>query len=319
MNITIVIPIYNVEPYILECLESVSNQTLTEGVECILVDDCGTDNSVRIVDEFISNYTGGIQFSLIHHPQNGGLSAARNTAMMATKGRYVYFLDSDDSIAPDCIEEMTRLINKYPDVDMVIGNNDINDIIGFPFGEYTEDPVTIIRNLLHFNGRAVAAQRHMVRLEVIKENNLSFLPGIIHEDNLWTFLLSKHIHSIAFCPKDQYNYRKDNPNSIMRSKKIDKEIRAYRTIIEKCSANIDFFLKGTQRRYIYMNLQVALNAGYYENEAGRQHLIATFGNACSLAERLALNIYFSSMNGFVKRIANAVLMRLFSLDDRLRK
>lgn len=81
MDISVIVPIYNVENYILECLQSVAAQTKTKNVECILVDDCGTDNSVKVAEQFISAYKGDISFALFHHSENKGLSAARNTGI----------------------------------------------------------------------------------------------------------------------------------------------------------------------------------------------------------------------------------------------
>lgn len=97
-RVSIIIPIYNVEPYILECLQSVDKQTIGDDIECILVDDCGTDNSVLVAEDFIKSYNGRVHFTLIHHQKNGGLSAARNTGIHAAHGEYLYFLDSDDTI-----------------------------------------------------------------------------------------------------------------------------------------------------------------------------------------------------------------------------
>ena len=80
-KITVIIPIYNVEQYIRSCLHSVANQTMTDGIECILINDCGNDNSVAVAEKFIKEYHGKIHFILIHHEQNKGLSAARNTGI----------------------------------------------------------------------------------------------------------------------------------------------------------------------------------------------------------------------------------------------
>ena len=119
-KVSIIIPVYNVELYILKCLESVAAQTMSEGVECILVDDCGKDNSVRIAEDFIRCYQGNIEFVLLHHEHNGGLSAARNTGVRAAKGEYVYFLDSDDEIMPNCMELLYSRVEKYGTVDLVV-------------------------------------------------------------------------------------------------------------------------------------------------------------------------------------------------------
>ena len=84
MKVSIIIPVYNVAPYIQRCLDSVVAQTFQD-IECILVDDCGTDNSVEVAQQYIDNYRGQIQFKLIHHDKNQGLSGARNTGIrMAT-------------------------------------------------------------------------------------------------------------------------------------------------------------------------------------------------------------------------------------------
>lgn len=320
IKISIIIPIYNVELYIKQCLESVERQTETYGIECLLIDDRGQDKSFQVANDFVENYNlshienTGISFRIISHDKNRGLSEARNTGIREARGKYIYFLDSDDTITPDCMQEMLRLIDKYRGVDMVIGNNDISDILCIPFGEYTEDPELIIKNLLFFNGRAVAAQRHMIRKDIIINNHLSFYSGIIHEDNLWTFMLSKFIKSIAFSTKDLYNYSTDNQNSIMRSKKIDKEVKAYRTIIKNCCANIYSYKKGIQKEYILSNLQIAINSHYYTNEEDRISLIYSFADICTLPEKILLKSYFVCRNKFVKRVSLSLLHKLFCLN-----
>ena len=116
MKVSIIIPVYNVAPYIKRCLDSVVAQSFQD-IECILVDDCGTDNSKEIVQQYIDNYQGQIQFKFIHHEKNLGLSGARNTGIKVATGEWLYFLDSDDSIIPDCIAILLALQEKYPDWD----------------------------------------------------------------------------------------------------------------------------------------------------------------------------------------------------------
>ena len=95
-KVSIVIPVYNVEPYIEECLQSVMRQSYRGEIECILIDDCGTDNSMGIAVQLIEEYNGPIDIKVMHHEHNQGLSAARNTGIDAACGDYIYFLDSDD-------------------------------------------------------------------------------------------------------------------------------------------------------------------------------------------------------------------------------
>ena len=90
-SISIIVPVYNVEPYVEECIHSVMRQTYTGPMECIVVDDCGTDNSMAVVEGLIANYKGPISFKVLHHKHNRGLSAARNTGMDAATGDYYFF------------------------------------------------------------------------------------------------------------------------------------------------------------------------------------------------------------------------------------
>ena len=105
VRISIIVPIYNVEPYIERCLRSVMIQTYSN-IECILVDDCTLDNSMKICDCLLGNYIGPIEFKVLHHDHNRGLSAARNTGTDAATGEYIFYLDSDDEITPDSISLM---------------------------------------------------------------------------------------------------------------------------------------------------------------------------------------------------------------------
>lgn len=98
MKLSIVIPVFNVAPYIADCLRSVMRQTYTGSMECLIVDDCGTDDSIAIAKQMIADYKGPIRFQILHHEWNRGLSAARNTGTEAATGEYLYYLDSDDEI-----------------------------------------------------------------------------------------------------------------------------------------------------------------------------------------------------------------------------
>mgnify|MGYP002523974151 FL=1 len=101
MKVTIIIPIYNVAPFVADCIHSVMGQTWQEPLECILVDDCGTDDSMAVVERTLQDYQGPVDFRIVRHEHNRGLSAARNTGLDNATGDYVYFLDSDDEITPD--------------------------------------------------------------------------------------------------------------------------------------------------------------------------------------------------------------------------
>ena len=90
MDISIIIPVFNIAPYIGDCLESVMLQTYTGEMECIIVDDCGIDESIAIAKQMIAKYQGQIEFKIIPHAYNRGLSAARNTGIMHSKGDFIF-------------------------------------------------------------------------------------------------------------------------------------------------------------------------------------------------------------------------------------
>ena len=106
MNISVIIPVYNVEKFVERCVRSIMNQTYTEGVECIIVNDCTPDDSMKIVEKLVKDYTGTICFKLLNHKQNYGLAAVRNTGMNAATGEYIIHIDSDDYCEPDMLEKM---------------------------------------------------------------------------------------------------------------------------------------------------------------------------------------------------------------------
>ena len=121
-SISIIIPVYNVEKYIERCLLSVIGQKGLDGfVECILVDDCTPDRSMQIAQKLIGDYQGSIHFRIIHNNENQGLSCSRNNGLKIAKGDFVYFLDSDDYIYPNCLELLSqRLTYNGSLVDMVV-------------------------------------------------------------------------------------------------------------------------------------------------------------------------------------------------------
>lgn len=307
MNISIIIPIYNVEPYIEECLQSVVAQTFTEEVECILVDDCGTDNSIAIAESFIDSYKGDIKFSLIHHNKNRGLSAARNSGIKAAKGEYLYFLDSDDTIMPNCIETLNAIKNKY-DIDLIQAAY----LDAFPSvpkmnttEEYTKDKKLIKRTLLDYDKNPVMAQNRLVRRSLIIDNNLWFKDGIIHEDNHWTFFLAKHVKTMAFTLEKLYFYR-ETPGSITNKKNIQKESHAFNTMIRDFCNNIDDLEIGAQKRWIFLHLLMLKKNKYYNSKQELEFLINYFANKNTLIEKtiLLLCMYYNWGDKINSRLIN---------------
>ena len=111
--VSVVIPVYNVEKYLSDCLESVLQQNF-EGMEIFCVDDCSTDGSRDILDQYAARDK---RIRIIRYEKNGGLSYARNQAMKQAKGQYIFFLDSDDMMAEGAIQVLyERASSQWLDV-----------------------------------------------------------------------------------------------------------------------------------------------------------------------------------------------------------
>ena len=122
-EVSIIIPIYNVEKYVAECLNSVISQTYDHSkIGCIIVNDCTTDDSIDIVYKIIKKYDGGMSFIICRHEHNEGLSSARNTGIEVAKGNYIFFIDSDDYIYPNSLELLLNASKIYGYPDMLVGN-----------------------------------------------------------------------------------------------------------------------------------------------------------------------------------------------------
>lgn len=320
MKVSIIVPVYNVEEYIVSCLMSVSKQSVKNDIECIIIDDCGTDNSIQIAKEWIKKYKSqecdGIIFKFLHHNFNKGLSAARNTGIDAAIGQYVYFLDSDDEITPNCIEELLATAEKYGDIDLVQGSfteipSYINKHTKRPFECYTNDRRKAKTFLMSYDLNPVTAQNRLVRRQLIIDNKIYFKEGIIHEDNHWTYFLAKYVRTMAICKTPTYFHRY-NPNSITHSRSIEKETKAYGTLIRDFSNDIDQILPGHQKELILNTLIMTLRSGYYKSEDDKKDLIQTFMSNNTLIEKCMFYFYLMTKSS---KILHA-LSRYYKLNDK---
>lgn len=121
MELSIIIPVYNVKEYIKECLDSIYQSDVElNKVEVLCIDDKGNDNSIEIVKEYIEEHHIG-NLKIITHSQNKGLSEARNTGMKQALGKYICFLDSDDMLVMSNLNSMLEQAIKF-DLDILEGN-----------------------------------------------------------------------------------------------------------------------------------------------------------------------------------------------------
>lgn len=251
MKVSIIIPVYNVAPYIKRCLDSVVAQTFQD-IECILVDDCGIDDSKEIVQQYIGNYQGRIKFKFIHHKENLGLSAARNTGIQVATGEWLYFLDSDDSIIPDCIAILLALQENYPDADFVQGNllDESGEISHYGFNnvpEYCDNP-SLLEDLM-LNRVITSAWNRLIKRSWLLEHDLFFPVGMIHEDMYWVYFLSKYVQAAAFSNKGTYTYY-TNEGSIMTAVNRTTRIKRYTSRLQASCGYIDDLLSNNYKSHI---------------------------------------------------------------------
>ncbi len=217
MKLSVIIPIYSVSDYVERCLNSVMAQTYPD-FECIIINDCTPDDSIEKCERMIADYDGPIEFKILHHEYNRGLSAARNTGTDAATGEYIYYLDSDDWISNDCIQRMVNVANQDDDIEMVMGGIErVGDDIQWNHflseGIYTSD---FIEYACQYKIYTMAWNK-LLKLDFIKSHNLSFKEGLLHEDVLWSIQVACFLKKMAAIEDKTYFYR-IRENSIQTNK-----------------------------------------------------------------------------------------------------
>ncbi len=236
MTVSVIIPIYRVSAYIERCVASVANQTFTD-VECLLVDDDSDDDSMEQVETWLKKYSGPIHFRTLFHDRNQGLSAARNTGILASEGEYLFFLDGDDVLPPDSLEQLVGVLNRFSSVDIIQGSTEIVGVDNTPLRyrlqdslpDYSKDMDWIGKSLLERRLIPVTSWNKLISRTWLMSNNLLFKEGIVHEDEHWTYMAAAFVRSIAFCKKITYSHFVTE-GSIMRSQ-VDKSIRSWMVIL----------------------------------------------------------------------------------------
>ncbi|MDL2222601.1 glycosyltransferase [Bacteroidales bacterium OttesenSCG-928-M11] len=222
MKVSVVIPIYNVAGFIERCLLSAFNQTYLD-IEYILVNDATPDNSMEIVNQTVAPYLGTKEIAIINHPKNKGLGAARNSGVKAAKGNYIFFLDSDDEIPQDSIEQLVASMGDY-DVDVSMGEIKVSGAKRSSYpplllkqGVYT-DSQKIFDTYLRKQWYEMAWNK-LIKRDLFIQDGLWFNEQILHEDTLWSFFVASRINSLAVCTAETYCYHIQD-NSITQKKSI---------------------------------------------------------------------------------------------------
>ena len=221
-NVSIIVPVFNVSAYIERCIKSVMDQTYSD-IECIIVDDATPDDSILKCEQMMASYDGPIKFSILHHDHNRGLSAARNTGTNAATVEYMYYLDSDDGITPNCIETLLKPMIEDDNIEIVQGNHilDKNGKEEFYFKGTSSINVSCNYDayLQYFKYHHIAAAlwNKLMKRSFIDNHRLYCKEGIIYEDWLWIFYVLKYLEHICVCKDITYIYHV-RPQSITTEK-----------------------------------------------------------------------------------------------------
>ena len=261
MIVSVIIPIYNSEKYIIRCLNSVVSQTIND-LECILIDDCGNDNTLSLIEKYLKEYNGPKQFKVIRHQNNCGVATARNTGIKAASGTYLFFLDSDDAIVEDCIESLLNLYRAYPDIVMAQGNamDENGEISTYGCHENVPEYINKKEDILFYllSKLTSVPWNRLIKKSFVIKNSLFFLDGKVHEDMLWTYFVAKYADAIAYTNKSTYIYY-TNANSIMTSNSTNQQILRYTSRLDESKIYIHDIRSSNnsnkyQRQYLAVNL-----------------------------------------------------------------
>lgn len=230
-SISIIIPVYQVSDYIIACLGSVSNQSYEGKLECILVDDCGADNSIALANEFIHSYHGPIAFCICSHSSNKGLSSARNTGMHKATGDYLLFLDSDDELMPDAIKNLSLpLVNEKYDIvvgQVKVSGSKIDYNCSLAIGTILRGDA--IRDAYAKRLITTMACNKLYSRKMLKQKSHTFYEGIIHEDELWSLNVYMSAQSLYIIGEQTYLY-KIRANSIVTNSQKNTRIASLHII-----------------------------------------------------------------------------------------
>jgi glycosyltransferase involved in cell wall biosynthesis len=235
-DVSIIIPVYNTEDYIADTIDSIVNQMLSN-IEIIIVDDGSTDKSPQILE----NYKQKDPRIRIISQKNQGVSVARNRGIEEARGKYIYFMDSDDLLDPrtllSCYQKSVK-----EDLDIVFFDAEIFGTVSnkrsfnyrrcYKLTEKVRIGIEMLNYLMDEDAFLVSPCLNLTKLSYLRDLNLKYYPGIIHEDELFTFSLFLHAERINFIAEPFFK-RRLREDSIMTTRFTNANIIGYFTVIEQ--------------------------------------------------------------------------------------
>ncbi|MDR3256278.1 MAG: glycosyltransferase [Endomicrobium sp.] len=241
-EISVIVPIYNVESYIAQCLKSIVNQTFSD-IEILCIDDCGNDNSMNIVKDYAANDT---RIKIIKLETNKGPGTARNAGLKSALGRYISCIDPDDYVELNMLElAYTKLKETGFDsvwINIKVFDNNKkrllkDDYYNKYYNQYTYNTINITPN--NINDFPVNSWNKLYSLDFIKKNNVTWSDRLLYEDLEFYYRFYTKSEKVYFIDIPLYVYRLRD-NSILQNEKMDNSNRK------------DIF-KVIEKIYIYLN------------------------------------------------------------------
>ena len=261
VKVSIILPIYNVAPYLEEALDSILNQTLKE-IEIIAVNDGSTDNSEEIIKNYQQKDSRIIYFS----QENKGQSVARNVALQHATGEYIYMMDSDDVLSsPDVLLTCYEYAEKnHADFIFFDREHITEDKVNFPVSmhstKYVEenrkyDGESLLNLMLDTTSYNCVVWLLFIRHDHLKQLALKFYPGIIHEDELFTTILMLRSSSI-YCLKQSFVKHRVWSSSTVGKRFTRRNMDCYLTVADE-------LLRFSQKPIIHKFLRYTLSKVFY--------------------------------------------------------
>lgn len=283
MKFSILIPVYNVEKYLEQCVESLLNQTSNGGYEIILVDDGSTDSSGRICDGYAKEYPGKIR---VIHKKNEGLVSARQAGIEAAGGEYSLFVDSDDFIENNLLEAVNDCINRNGNPDMVIysfryysngKSTERKATLAAKETVFTADNKKLIYEALISTAFINSLWTKALKTEILKNDPTDYslyYDKNMAEDSFRSIHLLTAADKIVYINEHLYNYR-TNEESVSRSfrpETISKKNTLY--VYERFKEYLPIWGMDTEEYHQKLNARwlnevIYTFSQYYENVSSR--------------------------------------------------
>ncbi len=314
--ISVIIPVYNVKPYLDDCIQSVIRQDYTD-FECILVDDGSTDGSSEICDQWAQKDN---RIRVIHQP-NGGVSAARNRGLDSAKGEYIAFIDSDDWVDADYLSAMADSL-KGKEVDLVVSGLSREFVDGSSIRYVPQYSSTFDLDSNHAEDFVMLNEQSVLygpyiklyKNDIIRHHQILFDPQVTYgEDLLFNYLYLEYVRTIACINEIHYHYRTLGSGTLsgkLRPEQFDTDYRQWK-VLQSFYQRHNLWSSSAQI-YLYKRLWGILYDGIFLYPYIKNASILYLKKILSIPEIDALKLYQKNYH-CSKWIKKAILYRCYFL------